>query len=144
MEASILGDGPIVEGTQENAMQMDISGMVGAGSTIVEGNGLWKVGMFASSSETGSGRKLGYQEQVLSEAMQATTLNPPANLEFAAVDANFDMRGISCEDARYMCVKLSKNDDPDPNYIFKADPSERVLTRCIDIQDRCQGKAKRM
>lgn len=135
-----MTEGPIVEEMQDNAMQMDFSGMIGQGSTLIEGEGLWKMGMYASNNERGSGQKLGYQEQILSEAMAAQSLEPPANLDFSAVDVNFDMRGITCDNGRYLCAKLSKGDDPNPNYGFEADPSERVLTRCIDIQDRCQGK----
>ena len=140
MEFSIPSDGPIIEDKPDNALELDVTGIIGSESTLIEGSGLWKVGVFASRSQNGAGQKLGYQEQVLSDAMQGQPLEPPANLAFGQMPVNFDMRGISCSDAQYLCTKLSKNDNPMPEYTFKADPSDRVLTRCIDIRDRCVGK----
>ncbi|XP_038058441.1 collagen alpha-2(V) chain-like isoform X2 [Patiria miniata] len=139
LESSIGGDGPVIEEKMDNQLTMDITGVTGEGSTEVSGSNLWNVGMYGSANRDGRGRKLAYQEQVLSQPQRDQTLETDSDLPFPNTQVSFDMRGLQCEDVKYLCTELRKNPDADPDYTFVAEPNERALVSCTELGDRCKG-----
>ncbi|XP_022088425.1 uncharacterized protein LOC110978062 isoform X2 [Acanthaster planci] len=139
LESSIRGDGPVIEEKQDNQLVMDITGVTGEGSTRVSGSNLWNVGLYGSANRDGRGRKLAYQEQVLSQPQRDQTLEMDEDLPFPNTQVSFDMRGLQCVDVKYLCTELRKNRDADPDYTFDAEPNERALVSCTELGDRCKG-----
>ncbi|XP_022088423.1 uncharacterized protein LOC110978061 isoform X2 [Acanthaster planci] len=139
LESSIADDSYVVEGRTDNNLAMDITGITGEGSTEVGGTNLWKVGLYGSANPDGRGRKLAYQEQVLSQPQRDQTLEMDADLPFPNTQVNFNMDGLQCEDVKYLCTELRKDPDARPNYNFEAVPNERALVSCTELGDKCKG-----
>ncbi|XP_072174385.1 uncharacterized protein [Diadema setosum] len=133
-----LGDQVLIE-NKNNPLTVDLSGITADDSTNVIGEDLWKVAAYASKKPDGSGPKTGLVEQILDPADAATDLNEGENLPLEQVDFDFNMEGIRCEDAPYLCFDLEKNPRASVDYIFEARPDESVTTTCIDMRDRCKG-----
>ncbi|XP_038058584.1 uncharacterized protein LOC119729863 [Patiria miniata] len=139
LESSIPGDDFVVEGRPDNNLAMDITGITGEGSTAVSGTDLWKVGLYGSGSPDGRGRKMAYQEQVLSQPQMDQALETDSDLPFPNTQVNFNMAGLQCEDVKYLCTELRKNPAARPNYQFEAVPNERALISCTELGDKCKG-----
>ncbi|XP_063953209.1 uncharacterized protein LOC129257173 isoform X2 [Lytechinus pictus] len=133
-----LGDQNIIE-NKNNPLTVDLSGITADDSTNVWGDQLWTVGAYASQNPNGEGPKTGLIEQILDPMEAGTNLNEGENLPFEQVDFDFDMTGMRCEDAPYLCFDLDKNPRASVNYIFEARPDDSVTTQCVDMRDRCKG-----
>ena len=120
-------------------MTVDLSGITAEEATTVMGQDLWQVGVYGSRKADGSGPKAGFIEQILDPSEAATNLNDGENLPLENVGFDFDMTGIRCEDAEYVCFDLNKNPKASVNFVFEARPDDSVLTECIDMRDRCKG-----
>lgn len=134
-----LGEQVIVE-NKNNPLTVDLTGITHDDSTNVVGEELWLVGAYASMNAEGSGTKTGYVEQILDLDGSATDLNDDENLMMDGTDFEFDMTGISCAEAPYLCFDLDKNPRASVSYIFEDRPDESVTTTCIDMRERCKGK----
>ncbi|XP_072173532.1 uncharacterized protein [Diadema setosum] len=133
-----LGDQVIYE-NRNNPLTVDLTGITDEEATNVKGDDLWKVGVYGSRKPDGTGPKAGLVEQILDPQEAGTTLNDGENLPLENVDFDFDMSGIRCEDASYLCFDLDKNPRSSVDYIFEARPDDSVTTECIDMRDRCKG-----
>ncbi|XP_072166826.1 uncharacterized protein [Diadema setosum] len=120
-------------------LTVDLTGITGEDSTNVMGDNLWKIGAYASPNPDGSGPKTGLVEQILDPADASTELTEGSNLPFEQVGFDFDMRGIRCEEAPYLCFDLDKNPEASVAFDFEAQPDDSVTTKCVDMRERCKG-----
>lgn len=134
-----LGNQIIYE-NKRNPLTVDLTGVTHDDATNVRGDQLWKMAVYGSRRADGSGPKAGLEEQILDPTEASTTLLDEENLMMNNVDFDFDMTGIRCEDAEWVCFDLDKNNRASVNYIFEARPDESVITECIDMRDRCKGE----
>ncbi|XP_030855714.1 alpha-2 collagen isoform X1 [Strongylocentrotus purpuratus] len=133
-----LGNQIIYE-NKRNPLSVDLTGVTHDDATNVRGDQLWKMAVYGSRRADGSGPKAGLEEQILDPTEASTTLLDEENLMMNNVNFEFDMTGIRCEDAEWVCFDLDKNNRASVNYIFEARPDESVITECIDMRDRCKG-----
>ncbi|XP_072174093.1 uncharacterized protein [Diadema setosum] len=120
-------------------LTVDLTGITGEGSTTVMGENLWKVAAYASPNPDGTGPKTGLIEQILDPADASTELMEGSNLPLSQVDFDFDMRGVKCDQAPYLCFDLDKNPEASVAFQYEARPDDSVTTKCVDMRDRCKG-----
>nr|XP_054751416.1 collagen alpha-1(I) chain-like [Lytechinus pictus] len=133
-----LGDQFIVE-NKNNPLTVDLTGITHDDSTNVVGEELWLVGAYASMNPDGSGTKTGHVEQILELDGSGTPLMDDENLVMDGRNFEFDMTGIRCAQAPYLCFDLNKNPRASVSYIFEARPDDSATTTCIDMRERCKG-----
>ena len=124
--------GTIVDDRQRNPFEIDTS--FEGGPYGVFGRNLWKVDAYGSSNADGSGTQYAKQSQVLTNPQSSMTLNPAEPVEFGSVGFNFDMSELSCNDVRFMCLRLTKNEEASVNFI--ALPVEGLMN-CMPL--KCDG-----
>ena len=78
------------------------------------------------------------RRDTLSRYQQNKDVRPGDDVNFGAVDMNFDMSGLTCNDVRYMCVELKKGDRPRPEYEMTAVPNDDVLKK--SFRHKCEGE----
>lgn len=81
----------------------------------IYGDGLWRLGIFGSSSQTGVGRKVAYRRQILARRDASAPMHAAAPLEFD-VATHFELWRVGCNDIGFLCVEFGKGDSPDPNF----------------------------
>ncbi len=90
------------------------------GSRSLAGQGLWRFGMYGSKNRDGSGDRLGYKEQILSEANQATGMaGNGQSMAIDGINTQFDIGSIGCTDYDYICAEFTKGPMPEPDFKFE-------------------------
>ena len=82
----------------------------------IEGEGLWRLGLFFSTRGDGGGERHKYQRQILLEEYADMSLTSRYPMYFLDVMAFIDVVGMGCDDWRYVCVEFSKGDNPRPDF----------------------------
>ncbi|XP_072044609.1 uncharacterized protein [Amphiura filiformis] len=82
----------------------------------IEGTGLWKVGMWASANDDGSGERMGFKEQVLSNTIRRPPLFGGFEAIFPDIEYALDGTNATCTQMTYLCVEFGKGDAPVPLY----------------------------
>ncbi|XP_072035074.1 uncharacterized protein [Amphiura filiformis] len=109
----------IVRGWEYLTYHLELDLLVGINQDgqNVKGDRLWRVGMWASANEDGSGIRVAEDRQVLTEEQESARLDRP--LYFGAfndtiTDVRYALDAISneeCYNVSYICVEFSKGDD---------------------------------
>ncbi|XP_072042842.1 uncharacterized protein [Amphiura filiformis] len=104
-----------------NDLIIDLNLKINERGQGVEGEGLWKVSMWGSAKMDGSGDRIGYVEQALSESQTAQKVQRPpffGGFEFTipGIDYSMDSQGATCPEMEYLCAEFGKGDDPSPVY----------------------------
>lgn len=125
-----------------NELKIDLVAQVDDDSHSIDGDQLWKVTSFLSQNPDGSGPEEVLDEQVLTPEQQGEGLDPDVPLDFGVVDVNLDMEDRNCEEAQYLCLRLSKNERASAEFTFQTEPDESVVTECMDLnpEENCHGK----
>eukprot|EP00057_Strongylocentrotus_purpuratus_P020317 XP_011674791.1 PREDICTED: uncharacterized protein LOC100893890 isoform X2 [Strongylocentrotus purpuratus] len=112
---------------------------------LLSGDGLWRMGLFGSRNEQGTGDRFSYVSQTLNRPQQGTTLNPDAPLEFQAVETDFEMGSIGCNEYGYICVEFTGAENPIPNFFFRVedavDASKEANTLTSCREQECLSRA---
>ncbi|XP_033624155.1 uncharacterized protein LOC117287759 isoform X2 [Asterias rubens] len=87
-------------------------------SDSISGEGLWRVGLYASEDSNPLGRKERYSRQILSREQQSAPLGPNTNLELTEVNTQFDLTGLGCGELNYICLEFTRGDSPEPSFIL--------------------------
>ncbi|XP_072019390.1 uncharacterized protein [Amphiura filiformis] len=113
-----------------------------ASAPSITGTGLWKLSMYGSGNENGTGVQYQRVEQLLNASHQAQPLTEGQDMVFINASGNLDILGIGCGlEFRYLCFDFAKGDNPQPDFNFtslqKADSSKITLCsdRCSQVQD---------
>ena len=72
----------------------------GRQSQFIEGEGLWRIGLYASSDRNGGQVGMPHNRQVLNVRSSSKSMRPPSQLVFD-VDTEFQMQHIGCGEMRY-------------------------------------------
>ncbi|XP_072045330.1 uncharacterized protein [Amphiura filiformis] len=104
-----------------NDLVVDLNLKINDQGQTVEGTGLWKIGMWASANDDGSGERKGYKEQVLSEKQAAIpAVRPPFfggfEVTFPDIEYALDGSKATCTQMAYLCAEFGKGDAPVPIY----------------------------
>ncbi|XP_022084270.1 uncharacterized protein LOC110975788 [Acanthaster planci] len=86
------------------------------GSEVITGDGLWRVGIYASDDSNPYGPKYRYQKQILSVEQQSIPLHPDAPLEIFGVNVRFNVQSLGCGQLNYICIEFTKGDSPRPDF----------------------------
>lgn len=107
----------------------------------VSGTDLWRLGIYGSPNEDGSGPRLGHQSQLLNSSQAAMPLNasPSIDLHFA-VPLEFDVGQLGCTDYEYLCLEFAKGDNASPDFNFRSGSGKAVFTGCRLIPCDIAGK----
>ncbi len=128
----------LLEGSRNNRLLFDLQGLAAPGSGGASGDNLWEMNVWASSREDCEGPRMNEQKRdTLSRYQMNKDVRPGEDVNFGAVDMNFDMSGLTCDEARYMCVELMKGSRPKPNFELEAVPNEDVLKK--SFRHECAG-----
>ncbi len=110
-------------------------------SPDVSGNGLWKVSIYGSMHNNGTGQRFQPIEQVLDTDQQSQPLSGANDLFFLESPGELDIHSIGCSEYQYVCVDFAKGDTPSTNFDLETtQPLSYKYTLCI--QRPCeQGKS---
>ena len=120
------------------SVNFDVTVSTTEDSRNVNGLGLWRVGVFASTQADGSGRREAENTQILDAYNQGQALNPPIPLNFDVNGVRFNMNPLGCESYRYLCVEFTKRQGSDPDFAFQTATGGDRLVSCKEVQ--CQSK----
>ncbi|XP_030828655.1 uncharacterized protein LOC575485 isoform X2 [Strongylocentrotus purpuratus] len=138
VETDLLGNGRISEGTPNNRILYDITGVADPSSGKADGRDLWDLTTFGSTYPDGRGPRFNPQEaNVFTQYQKDRPASPGENIRYGAVDTNFDMTGRTCDEVRYFCSELRKHEYADPDFEFIAKPTDDVLVDCFELH--CEG-----
>lgn len=138
VETDLLGNGRISEGTPNNRILYDITGVADPSSGKADGRDLWDLTTFGSTYPDGRGPRFNPQEaNVFTQYQKDRPAAPGENVRYGAVDTNFDMTGRTCDEVRYFCSELRKHEYADPDFEFIAKPTDDVLVDCFELN--CEG-----
>ncbi|XP_038058585.1 collagen alpha-2(I) chain-like [Patiria miniata] len=125
------------ENDPNNRIMFDMTADTTPDSGGVEGDNLWELSLYGSSSENGVGRRFNEQREVLNNYQRSKDAYPGEDIDFGMVDTNFNMQGLSCNEVRYLCAELRKGSRPDPNFELSPVPDSSVLKKCF--RQKCDG-----
>ena len=105
---------------KETPMTVEMSLDTLRGSRSLEGEGLWRMGLFGSGNRDGSGTRSVYKEQILNEANMATGMaGNGASMSIKPIETDFDIGTVGCvEGIDYLCAEFTKGSMPDPDFKF--------------------------
>ena len=120
------------------SVDFDVTVSTTEDSRNVNGLGLWRVGVFASTQADGSGRREAENTQILDAYNQGQALTPPTPLNFDVNGIRFNMNPLGCESYRYLCVEFTRGVRADPDFAFQTIDGGDNLVSCKEVQ--CQSK----
>ncbi|XP_071823316.1 uncharacterized protein [Apostichopus japonicus] len=123
----------------------------GRTSRKIRGRNMWRIGAWVSRNSDGSGAKLSYNANVLSEKQRALEFSkaksdydpPDKRWNFNKLRYSFDATEGVCADFKYFCIKFNMTDDPEPKieldftYTVYREEYERQ-TKCVRL-GTCKG-----
>lgn len=110
-------------------------------SSQVFGDYLWRLGLFGSQFEDGSGERFNYVSQVLDDTEGSYDLISQ-KLTFTNGAAMFDVAAIGCTEFVYGCMEFTKSLNASTDFQFSILPSGDVLTLCKEspcLASECQS-----
>ena len=139
VETKSLGLTRINEGTRTNRIVYDITAIADPSSGGAQGTNLWDLTTFGSTFPNGRGRryKTATGSTIFNKYQRNKFAYPGENTFFGSVDTNFDMTGLTCNEVRYFCSELRKNERAHPEFEFIANPNRDILVDCFELQ--CEG-----
>ena len=82
----------------------------------IKGQGLWRLGLFFSSSRFGRGDRLRYDPQILPAKYADMKMDPREQMVFQDVTTHIDISGLGCGRWRYVCVEFGKGENASPDF----------------------------
>lgn len=132
-----LADAKISEGS-ENRFVLTTTASSAETSRGVAGDGLWALDAWVTI-DPNSEFRYAEQSQILSASQSGQILQPGSSIEYGQVAYDHDLTGITCEQAKYLCVQLRKGDAPTADFNLVAQPDESALKVCNPL--KCAGKS---
>ncbi|XP_071822533.1 uncharacterized protein [Apostichopus japonicus] len=147
VEGVLLKDDPIIEGkNQEVTFDVGIEINKQSTSRNVNGENLWSMGAWISKNFDGTGSRLFYNENVLSQEQQDSSFSKPNYPPWQFANLTLDLQGRRrglCEDFKYLCVKFNKGDEiqTEFNLDFSFGPQNGDDTRLVAcaLLPECKG-----
>lgn len=102
-------------------------------SSSVSGTGLWRLGIFGSKNELGTGERFNYVQQTLPAHDANMPLVDGNDIKYADAMAEFDIAAIGCNGFNYACMELTKGNDPSPDFthsVLDDEDGDDILTLC--------------
>lgn len=151
VEGVLLKDDPIIEGkNQEVTFDVGIEINKQSTSRNVNGENLWSMGAWISKNFDGTGSRLFYNENVLSQEQQDSSFSKPNYPPWQFANLTLDLQGRRrglCEDFKYLCVKFNKGDEiqTEFNLDFSFGPQNGDDTRLVAcaLLPECKGEVNR-
>lgn len=104
---------------QRTAVTLDVDMTLREDTRDISGDRLWRLGLFGSTSQNGTGPKYDEVYQVLTEEAMSKSVIDGRPVEFGTMDTQFEIGTIGCvEGLDYVCIELAKNTDPEPDYVM--------------------------
>ncbi len=140
VSTTLFSTGGVTEASRFNRIMFDLNAATTSDSGSADGYGLWDLTVYGSGSIRGQGPRYNPQTYyTLSRRQQDMAARGKGDsINFGAVDINYDMSGLTCNDVRYICADLRKGNKPNPEYELVPVPDPSVMTSCMEVP--CEGK----
>lgn len=110
-------------------------------SRQLSGSGLWRLGLYGSGNNNGTGPRLNYTEQVLDARAASTSLPSGYPLSLRSVQTEFDIGSLGCSEFTHICAEFTQGENPSPEFKFEISWGRDVITECIEVE--CAAGKKR-
>lgn len=139
VSATLFSNGGLTEGSRFNRIMFELAAQTERDSGAAAGQNLWELSVYGSQSVSCQGPRSSPQSYYTMSRRQADTpvSGEGLDINFGAVDINFDMTGHTCNDVMYICAELKKGSRPTPDFEFVPVPDRSVLTDSMPVQ--CEG-----
>lgn len=98
----------------------------------LKGEGLWRVGLYGSSSIDGNGTRYAEVRQSLNALQSAERLSDARPISFSDIVTDFELGSIGCiKEYPYFCVEFAKAEAPTPDYTFITEMGDTSLISCV-------------
>ncbi|XP_071822896.1 uncharacterized protein [Apostichopus japonicus] len=98
----------------------------------LKGEGLWRVGLYGSSSIDGNGTRYAEVRQSLNALQSAERLSDARPISFSDIVTDFELGSIGCiKEYPYFCVEFAKAEGPTPDYTFITEMGDTSLISCV-------------
>ena len=129
----------VVSNKQDNILQFEMLAAPTADTAGLQGSNLWELVVWGSDNPIGEGPHHGETSSFnLNSYQRNVPVTPGGVVEFGTVETTFDMRGLTCDNVRYICAQLRRDENSVPSFQLTGVPHDRVLTQCFNV--RCSGK----
>ncbi|XP_041460889.1 uncharacterized protein LOC121412045 [Lytechinus variegatus] len=119
---------------------LDVLVQITPDSELIQGNGLWRIGLFGSPLANGSSsERFNYVRQLLDPALASLPITPGQKINFPALPAQFKIIELGCSRYKYICLEIAKGDEPQPDFVFHND-QQKPLIFCKSVS--CPGPPK--
>lgn len=130
----------VTEGNPTNRVLFSLTGVTDkdeSGKAI--GDDLWDLDTWGSTTEDCSGTKHNPKTQNnLQQSQMDRDVYEGQDVSLGAVDTEFDMSGLNCEEVKYFCAHLKKNAKAEPDFEFETKPDESAAIASFAVD--CKGK----
>ncbi|XP_072024307.1 uncharacterized protein [Amphiura filiformis] len=132
LQSSIEATG-ILPGKKDQ-FTLNVTAIFSEVSIDVRGTGLWKLSMYGSKNNDGTGEQFDRIDQLLSRSQQDMPLVNGEALDFVHMKGELEISAIGCDKAfRYLCLDFAKGDRPTPDFSFMSLQSDgSKVTACYD------------
>ena len=103
-------------------------------SRQLSGSGLWRMGLYASQGNDGSGPRLNYTEQILDARAAGIPLASGSPLSISSLQTEFDIGSLGCSEFTHLCAEFAQGDSPSPGFKFEILGGGRTITECLEVE----------
>ncbi|XP_071943072.1 uncharacterized protein [Antedon mediterranea] len=124
---------PLVS-AEANALTFSVNLDIASNSGTVSGDNLWKLTFFPNSESDGSGAYLLSSSLVVSFTGNSEVISG-VTTGLDNIDGMLDLTGVLCEDAQYLCLVVSKGDNPETDFTIEdtSDLAACSAVSCVGV-----------
>lgn len=115
----LINSGTLRQASETNTLNVNVELNSNPSGNSIAGSGLWQVTIYPSTSINGLGGTPGSETTpFLNIAQSGVDLASGGQATITDVDINLNVRDLSCSDIPYICVRVAKGQNPNPNFLL--------------------------
>ncbi|XP_030835681.1 cadherin-23 isoform X4 [Strongylocentrotus purpuratus] len=115
----LINSGTLRQASETNPLNVNVELNSNPSGNSIAGSGLWQVTIYPSTSINGLGGTPGSETTpFLNIAQSGVGLVSGGQATITDVDINLNVRDLSCSDIPYICVRVAKGQNPNPNFLL--------------------------
>ncbi|XP_071484961.1 cadherin-23-like [Diadema antillarum] len=127
---------PLQASTANNLLTLNLQAASLASGASVSGQNLWQVDIFTNTRSDGLGTTRLTQSAIIPFGGANTALTAGNTLNLVGLQANFDLTAFQCADIPFVCVRLSRNSNSNPEFTLEGVSSTSLVScQVLDCND---------
>ena len=129
----LVNSGIIRQATDQNQLDVNVQLNSNPTGNSISGTGLWQVSIYPNTLLTGNGvTAISEITPALTTTQSGTSLVSGGQSTIGGIPIDLNLGGVACSDIPYVCVRVAKGTNPNPNFLLSG-----TLVGCIP--SNCRG-----